>query len=254
MTKDDKGLSSKTIIEPLNDTNWETWSFVMEQYLTVNELWDIVAGTEKEPTDTAEKAEFVRKQKSARARIALHISPSQLSSARLETDPKKVWDELQRLNRPAGFSTRMALRRELGRMKKHPETPMSKWVTSVRDVARQIKDLKGEIPDEEIIVILTDSLPESYAPLVVQLDAMEESGRTLSHVITRLIGEERRQSTNEDREDTSVALIAKKTRRDRSEITCFGCGEKGHYRSECPKEKGKEEAGKPKKPAGGALL
>jgi len=34
-----------------------------------------------------------------------------------------------------------------------------------------------------------NSLPESYAPLVVQLDATEESARTLSHVITRLIGE-----------------------------------------------------------------
>ena len=43
-------------------------------------------------------------------------------------------------------------------------------------------------------------------------------------------GEERPQGTNEDREDTSIALVAKKARRDRSEITCFGCGEKEHYR------------------------
>src|SRR5258706_7678325 len=157
--------------------------------------------------------------------------PTQLNSVRLETDPKKIWDELQRLNRPGGFSTRMALRREFARMKKTPEVSMSKWVTSVRDVARQIKDLKGEIPDEEVIIILTNSLPESYAPLVVQLDAMEESQRTLSHVITRLITEERRQGMNEDREETSIALVMRKVRRDRSEITCFGCGEKGHYRS-----------------------
>ena len=30
-------------IEPLNDTNWETWSFLMGQYLTVNELGDVVS-------------------------------------------------------------------------------------------------------------------------------------------------------------------------------------------------------------------
>jgi hypothetical protein len=40
------GLSSEAHIEPLNDTNWETCSFLMGQYLTVNYLWDIVAGAE----------------------------------------------------------------------------------------------------------------------------------------------------------------------------------------------------------------
>jgi hypothetical protein len=37
-------LSTKMVIEPLNDTNWETWSFMMEQYLTVNGLWKITDG------------------------------------------------------------------------------------------------------------------------------------------------------------------------------------------------------------------
>lgn len=212
----------------------------MEQYLTVNELWDIVTGAEIEPTTVTERAEFFRRQKSARAHIALHVTPSQLASVRLETDPKKIWDELQRLNRRGGFSTRIALRRELAKMKKDPEMPMSKWVISVRDLARQIKDLKGDISDEEIIVVLTDSLPDSYAPLVFQLDAMEEKDRPLSHVITRLIEEVRRQTEGRNREDPlALAAAAKNKRKDRSKITCFGCGEKGHYRSECQQEKEK---------------
>jgi hypothetical protein len=57
--------------------------------------------------------------------------------------------------------------------------PMSTWIVSVCDVARQIKDLKGDVPDEEIIVILT--------PLAADLDAMEESARTLGSVITHLM-------------------------------------------------------------------
>ena len=76
------GLSSKAHIELLNDTNWETWSFVMEQYLTVNELWDIVTGTETVAANATEteKAEFLQKQRSARARIALHVNASQLNA------------------------------------------------------------------------------------------------------------------------------------------------------------------------------
>jgi hypothetical protein len=60
-------------------------------------------------------------------------------------------------------------------MKKNHDMPMSKWITSVRDVACQIKDLKGNVPDEEIIVTLTNLLPDSYTPLVVHLDTMDKS-------------------------------------------------------------------------------
>jgi len=74
----------------------------MEQYLTVNDLWDVVSGVESEPEEASMKVDFLRKQKAARARIALHVSPSQLIAVRLENDPKKIWEELLRLNRPGG--------------------------------------------------------------------------------------------------------------------------------------------------------
>ena len=102
-------------------------------------------------------------------------------------------------------------------MQKNPEMPMSKWVTSVRDVVRQIKDLKGDIPDEEITLILTNSLSESCAPLVVQLDTMGESYRTLSHVITLLIGEGRCHAMH-----FACARCEEHTQRP-LRITCFVC-------------------------------
>ena len=67
----------------------------MEQYLTVNNLWDIVDGTETEPTDVAAKAGILRKQKAAWAHIALHISPSHLNSVHLKTNPENIWNELE---------------------------------------------------------------------------------------------------------------------------------------------------------------
>ena len=116
-------------------------------------------------------------------------------------------------------------------------------------------------PDDEVIVILTNSLPESYRPLVVHLDSMEEKDRTISNVITRLIGEERRQEgekdREKDREEEVLALVAARRRRDCSEITCFGCGEKGHFRFECPKAKEQGEGPAPtdeqRKPPSGRL-
>jgi len=216
----------------------------MEQYLIVNELWGVVSGKETEPTSEAEMAGFLQKQETARADIALHISSSRWSAVRLEADPKKIWDKLQRLNRPRGFGTRIALRRKLIKMRKDPKMPMSKWIASVRDVAHQIKGLKGDVPDEEVIVILTNSLPKSYAPLVAQLDNMEETDCTISHVITCLIGEERRQAAGRHQENHpekgSLAFHMERRKR-REEVTCFRCGKRGHYRSNCPEEQGRGE-------------
>lgn len=71
----------------------------MEQYLIVSDLWDIVSGVE---TETSKRADFLRRQKSARAHIALHIPPSQFNTVHLNTNPKRIWEELQHLNRLGG--------------------------------------------------------------------------------------------------------------------------------------------------------
>ena len=247
----------KAYIKLLNDMNWETWSFLMEQFLTIHDLWDIVNRVETKPTEASQKADFCSRQKSTCAQIALCVSGSQLNTVRLETDPKKIWDELQHINRPGGFGTHMALHQELVRMKKDPQVPMSKWIASVHDVAQQIKDVGSNVLDKEVIIVLTNSLPDSYTPLVVQLDTLEDSAQTVSHVITCLIGEEccqlgghqHGQPGETDWESMALAVVRKC--RDCSKITCFRCGEKGHFCSECPK--GKDGDHKPPKPPTGTL-
>jgi len=132
MSKGDFRL--RMYIEPLNNTNWETWSFLMEQYLTVNELWGVISGVEMEPEEGSLKVDFLQKQKAACAHITLHVSPLQLNAVHLKSDPKRIWEELLHLNRPGGFGTCMALLHKLTNMKKDPDISMSKWITLVHDV------------------------------------------------------------------------------------------------------------------------
>jgi hypothetical protein len=142
----------------------------------------------------------------------------------------------------------MALHCEFAKMKKDPGMLMSRWITAVRDVVHQIKDLKGNVLDEDIMVVLTGSLPDAYTPLVVQLDAVEESARTIRSVITCLIGEEHCQAGEKsgDQGDDVLAFYApSKKHKVISKITCFGCGVKGHYKSDCPVKEKMEMLGKP---------
>ena len=73
------------------------------------------------------------------------------------------------------------------------------------------------------------------------------------NVITRLVNEETRQAGTFTRgqcpssDANSVAFAKKKT--DPSRITCFACGEKGHYRSDCSQWKDFQAKKKPTGPA-----
>src|SRR5882757_3974761 len=106
----------------------------MEQYLTVNNLWGVIDGTDTEPTDATDKPKFLQRCQLACTHIALHVSPSWLSAIHIENDPKNIWDGLKHLNCPGGFSTCMALCHKFPRMKRGPKIPMSMWITSVHDV------------------------------------------------------------------------------------------------------------------------
>ncbi len=131
---------------------------------------------------------------------------------------------------------------------------MRAWTNSIRELAHKVTDLGGMVSDDELIVVLTNNLPDSYQPLIVSLELVDEKKLTVDYVIARLVNEEDRQGKDTNEDTLGLYANTPKRRTPRSEITCFGCGEKGHYQFECLKERGKEEPGKPNKPAGGMLL
>jgi hypothetical protein len=96
---------------------------------------------------------------------------------------------------------------------------------------------KVEISDEDVILVLTNGLPGDYGQFIIVLDVTHPEDITLVNVIARLANEEGRREMDVVKEEKvrlgESALAAKKQCRDRSEITCFGCSKKGHFRSEC---------------------
>ena len=71
----------------------------------------------------------------------------------------------------------------------------------------------------------------------------------LSNVITRLLNEEVQQNTHADIVELSGPIYSvqdatnKKIKTQLSEITCYNCGKKGHYKSNCPLPKKENEIG-----------
>jgi hypothetical protein len=227
--------------EKLNDSNYPMWKYRMEMLLIKMDLWEIVKGTKTLPPGnpgTAAVRSFLKKQKLARAEIALKVDDSQLVYTKKE-DPKEIWDKLENVHMARGLATRLALRRRFHSMSKDDLQSMQSYIAIVQDVARRLEDLGAKISDEEIILALTEGLPQSYESLIVSLDATLPDQLNVDHVITRLLNEEARQGGPEFTEHSETVLMAKKGksfrpgRRNLKDVTCYRCGKTGHYKSHC---------------------
>jgi len=97
--------------------------------------------------------------------------------------------------------------------------------------------LDATVTDEDMILVLTMGLPANYENFVMVLDSTPPEIFTLQYVITRLLNEESRIGFVEDTQAETVALAvhnaAAAKREGTSHITCYRCGQKGHYQLNC---------------------
>ncbi|KAG6862997.1 hypothetical protein C0991_008917 [Blastosporella zonata] len=107
---------------------------------------------------------------------------------------------------------------------------MESWIGEVRSLSNCLTAIN--------VAVLIAGLPNSYNTIIILFDTLDPEKLTLEFVITCLLNEESRQAppstSSEVKQEDNTALFAKDTG---SNITCFWCGEKGHYAVNCPKRK-----------------
>ena len=67
---------------------------------------------------------------------------------------------------------------------------MSSWVSDVKNTAFQLKSTRVPVIDEDIILALTEGLPDAFSTLIVALDSIPPHDLDLTNVVTRLLNEE----------------------------------------------------------------
>ncbi|KAK0501904.1 hypothetical protein EDD18DRAFT_1346473 [Armillaria luteobubalina] len=112
----------------LNDSNYATWSIMMEAELIRKGLWtgivEILVDGDGKTADEVEKEFLLKKTKQAASKMAeacaemiLHVDGDQLLHMILR-DPMEVWEMLKSVHRARGFATSLALCRKFLMTKK----------------------------------------------------------------------------------------------------------------------------------------
>src|SRR5882724_6253173 len=169
----------------LNDANYADWCYMMAATLVEKDLWDVVDSSLTRPVGSPNHKAvktFVKKQQLAHAKIILSIEVSQLPHT-CHDNPKAIWDSLQKVHRAHGFATRLSLHCRFLYMRKRDDQPIVSWVSDVKKAAFQLKAAGVSTIDEDIILALTEGLPDSFSAFIIALDSLLPSKLTLDNMV-----------------------------------------------------------------------
>jgi hypothetical protein len=222
-------------IEPLQGSaNYRTWKFSMKMVLQARDLWEIVSGEEVKPDAEKTGQAWEKKARKALATIALALSAAEKEHIIDCTAPKAAWDILEKLYEGKGRNRKFMLLQELFRMSMEGGR-MDFYLRAVREKMSELSTIGLKLEDDIKLAIILNGLAERYRYLVVSLENQEKID--FDELTARLLEEELKINPPTT---TVHALMSKKNLYSgggfvEREYRCYGCGEMGHRRRECPK-------------------
>lgn len=222
--------ANSTHVVPLNGTNYPTWKIQCKMALMKDNLWGIVSGTETEPQDPGDdetRRKFVVRRDRALATIVLTVDPSLLYLIGEPENPGDVWQKLQDQFQKRTWANKLALKRRLYSLRLVEGEPVQDHIKAMTEIFSELAVVGDPVENEDQVVQLLASLPESYEMLVTALETSMEVPE-MDTVVERLLHEERKLQEKAGGLEKAMASKEKKGPR------CYKCKDFGHIRRECP--------------------
>src|SRR6266496_2239874 len=249
-------------IEKLNESNYRSWSQVIESHLDDQDLWEVVKGEEAKPVSpvdppTSETAEarqqhttamteyetamtaWTKKAKKARKLIISTISPSVMTYVEGTRDPAEMWAILEGRYKPKTRVTLRQLQRQFNTMKMFDDDgDMEKHLQKIERLKRQIEEQGEQISDSSYVSVLLNCASSCYDVQISILEAQDDVTSTI--IINRLL-EEYRKFLAAKPEKTLMAMLtnqgkganqkggkSKNAKASKFDGKCNHCNKQGH--------------------------
>ena len=219
---------SKTVaVVPLSSTNYSTWKIQCKMALIKEGVWSIVNGTETETEGNAErKTKFAARRDKALATIVLAMEPSLLYLVGPDpTDPVVVWRTLADQFQCKTWANKLELKRKLFSLRLVEGGSVQQHIKFMSEICDELSAIGETVSEEDRVVYLLASLPESYSVLVTALEANADVP-SLAIVREKLLHEETKMKSKPSQEEALAVSFKKKLR-------CHFCNKPGHFKKDC---------------------
>ena len=253
-------------IEKLNESNYRSWSQVVESHLDDQDLWEVVNGEEAKPVSpvvpstsaTAEARQqhttamteyetamtaWTKKTKKARKLIISTISPSVMTYVEGTRDPAEMWAILEGRYKPKTRVTLRQLQRQFNTIKMiDDDGDMEKHLQKIERLKRQIEEQGEQISDSSYVSVLLNCAPSRYDVPISILEAQDNV--TPAIIINRLL-EEYRKFLAAKPEKTLMAMLTNQGGKGANQKggkpknakafdgNCNHCNKRGHKKDQC---------------------
>ena len=222
-----------TVIVPLKGANYSTWQVQCRMALVRDGLWGIVNGTETEPTDGGDlRSKFLTRRDRALATIVLAVDPSLLYLIGDPEDPVVVWKKLQNQFQKKTWANKLALRRRLHSLQLRSGESVQAHVKSMTELFTELAIVGDAIEENDRVVYLLASLPDSFSTLVTALESNEDVPK-MEVVTERLLHFERKQKEKSGSDSSDERAMVMKRQFKGTRPQCHYCKKYGHVLKNC---------------------
>ena len=137
-------------------------------------LWGLVNGTEAEPEAADRRSAYAARKDKALAIIVLAIETKLLYLVGDPVDPQVVWEKLANQFQKKSWANKLELKRKLFSMKLTNSGSVQEHVKAMTEVLDELSIVDVPVKEEDRVVYLLASLPDSYSMLVTALEANVE--------------------------------------------------------------------------------
>jgi hypothetical protein len=216
----------------LDTDNYGTWSFRMKNYLISKGLGGCIDGT-------AATAGSEKDQK-ALSHISLCVKDHHIATISACTTAKAAWDALKAIHQAKNMARRQQLRRDLNSIKMGNAEPLTKYFNRAKTLWQELAATGDSLSESELVWTVLHGLPQEYDLMVTVFEAGDARDLSMDATLAKLLPIEVKIQRAEDEEiieeDTTPALMVKHSRYQDNRV-CWRCGQKGHLKKHCPKDK-----------------
>lgn len=206
--------------------NWTSWSFAVQAYLELDDLWECVQGKDTDP----------KKEKKAKSKLILLVDPINFIHIQDATTSKQVWQNLAKAFQDSGLLRKVGLLRDLINTNLETSTSVEDYVNKIMSSAHKLRNIGFSVDDEWLGTLMLAGLPDEYKPMIM---GIESSGVKISAdlIKTKLLQEIKATTSNSALYTSNKNTQAKfKNTQHQSKSKgprCFNCNKYGHLRENC---------------------
>ena len=179
--------------------------------------------------------------------IVLSVDPKLLYLLGDPNDPQVVWNKLSNQFQKKTWCNKLQLRRRLFSLRLREGGSIQDHLKIMTEIFDELSVIGDHISEEDRVVYLLASLPESYSMLVTALEANSEVPK-MEFVTEKLLHEERKSLGLVQENDGSAGVKQEKTyytKKSKKSFKCHHCGKEGHIKKNCHFLRNKPNDAKP---------